>query len=94
MTILMRRACRDDNDWTKKRILFLRLIISFIPPPFLAVARALDLHSGVCYFIEFDARYLASSVRFLGDLVWSAASFWAQSFCSFAFRQRSSIDGP
>lgn len=76
MTILMRRACRDDNDWTKKRILFLRLIISFIPLLFLAVARAPDLHSGVCYFIEFDARYLvSSSVRFLGDLVWFAASF-------------------
>lgn len=76
MTILMRRACRDDNDWTKKRILFLRLIISFIPLLFLAVARAPDPHSGVCYFIEFDARYLvSSSVRFPGDLVWSAASF-------------------
>ena len=72
----------------KKRILFLRLIISFIPLLFLAVARALDLHSGVCYFIEFDARYLASSVRFLDDLVWSGLrqAFWAQSFCSFAFR--------
>ena len=85
MTILMRRACRDDNDWTKKRILFLRLIISFIPPPFsIPVARAPDLHSGVCYFIEFDARYLtSSSVRFLDDLVWSAASFLGTSVLQF-----------
>lgn len=86
MTILMRRACRDDNDWTKKTDPLSASNYQLHTPSFLAVTRALDLHSGVCYFIEFDARYLASSVRFLGDLVWSAASFWAQSFCSFAFR--------
>jgi len=81
MTILMRRACRDGNDWTKKPILYSLVSLSasnyqLHTPSFLAVARAPDLHSGVCYFIEFDARYLvSSSVRFLGDLVWSAASF-------------------
>lgn len=86
MTILMRRACRDDNDWTKKRILYSLVSLSAsnyqLHTP--SVARAPDLHSGVCYFIEFDARYLTSpSVRFLDDLIWSAAGFLDTSVLQF-----------
>lgn len=75
------------NESCTRWFLFLRLIIGSIPPPFFSRRTCPDLHSGVCYFIEFDARYLTSpSVRFLDDLIWSAEVFWAQAFCSFAFK--------
>ena len=85
MTILMRRACRDDNDWTKKTDPLSASNYQLHTPSFFYSRRTCpDLHSGVCYFIEFDARYLtSSSVRFLDDLVWSAASFLGTSVLQF-----------
>ena len=76
----------------KKRILYSLVSLSasnyrLHTPSFFSRRTCPDLHSGVCYFIEFDARYLTSpSVRFLDDLIWSAEVFWAQAFCSFAFK--------
>ena len=72
------------NESSTRWFLFLRLIIGSIPPPFFSRRTCPDLHSGVCYFIEFDARYLTSpSVRFPDDLIWSAASFLGTSVLHF-----------
>lgn len=94
MMILMRRACHDNNDSTKKEKPNPVLVVfsfgvhlyQLHTPVVLAIAGVPGLHSGVCCFIGFDARYLTSSlVRHMDELVWGAALFLIQAFCTFAF---------